>query len=79
MSIEKMIKKYNTYAKEYALQDYKHCLATERKAAWLQRCADRRGVRLDRIVTPQSYMHAGTQHPVVFYALRRRQVNLDEG
>lgn len=79
MSIEKMIERYNRYATAYAMQDYKHCLAAERKAAWLQRCADRRGVALDRIVTSQGYMHAGARHPVVFYALRRRMVDLDEG
>lgn len=79
MNIEKMLKKYNAYVSEYALRDYKHCLAAERKAAWLQRCADRRGVALDRIVTSQGYMHAGANHPVVFYALRRRMVDLDEG
>jgi hypothetical protein len=37
MSIEKMICRYNAYAREHGTQDYKHFLATMRKAQWVHR------------------------------------------
>lgn len=77
MSIEKQIERYNTYAREHGTQDYKHFVATMRKAHWVHRCAERRGIRLT-VTIAEGYMHAGTIYLIPQYALKRRMVRLDE-
>lgn len=77
MSIEKQIERYNTYAREHGTQDYKHFLATMRKAQWVHRCAERKGIRL-AVIGSEGYMHAGTIYLIPQYALKRRRINLDE-
>lgn len=77
MSIEKMICRYNAYAREHGTQDYKHFLATMRKAQWVHRCAERKGIRL-AVVSSEGYMHAGTIYLIPQYAMKRRMINLDE-
>lgn len=77
MSIEKMICRYNAYAREHGTQDYKHFVATMRKAQWVHRCAERKGIRL-AVTIAEGYMHAGTIYLIPQYALKRRMVRLDE-
>ena len=77
MSIEKMICRYNAYAREHGTQDYKHFLATMRKAQWVHRCAERKGIRL-AVIGSEGYMHAGTICLIPQYAMKRRMINLDE-
>ena len=77
MSIEKMICRYNAYAREHGTQDYKHFLATMRKAQWVHRCAERKGIRL-AVIGSEGYMHAGTIYLIPQYAMKRRMINLDE-
>lgn len=71
MSIDGKIKKYNAYAEAHGTQDYKHFMATMRRAQWLWRCAERRGVRL-QVIASQGFMHAGTIYLIPQYALERR-------
>jgi hypothetical protein len=78
MSIEKQIERYNTYARERGTQDYKHFLSTMRKAQWVHRCAERKGIRL-AVTIAEGYMHAGTIYLIPQYAIKRRAINLDEG
>ena len=77
MSIEKMICRYNAYAREHGTQDYKHFVATMRKAQWVHRCAERKGIRL-AVTIAEGYMHAGTIYLIPQYAMQRRAINLDE-
>lgn len=77
MSIERKIEGYNIYAEMHGTQDYKHFMRTMRKAQWLRRCAERRGVRL-QVIASQGFMHAGTIYLIPQYALKRRMVRLDE-
>lgn len=77
MSIEKMICRYNAYAREHGTQDYKHFVATMRKAQWVHRCAERKGIRL-AVTIAEGYMHEGIIYLIPQYALKRRMVRLDE-